>query len=139
MGGNRIAEIPDELGYLTQMTALNLCDNRIESLPRTLANLRRLQSLSLHNNQLETLPTEIVSLNLIELSLRNNPLVVRFVRDMMYDPPSLLELAGRVIRLRNVSVTAEDLPPNLIDYLGSGQQCVNPRCKGTYLFSLVEI
>jgi Leucine-rich repeat (LRR) protein len=79
LGGNKLTEIPAEMGYLQNLTCLSLCDNQLESLPPTLIHLRKLQSLSLHNNQLQTLPPQIVTLNLYELSLRNNPLVMRLV------------------------------------------------------------
>jgi Leucine rich repeat len=130
LGGNQLTNIPDELGYVSSLTMLVLCDNRLESLPRSLINLRMLQSLSLHNNRLATLPPEIIRLNLVELSLRNNPLVVRFVEEMTYEPPSLLELAGRMIKVKNVRYTPDDLPASLYDYLNSAQSCVNPKCKG---------
>ena len=130
LGGNQLTSIPDELGYVGSLTMLVLCDNRLESLPRSLINLRLLQSLSLHNNRLATLPPEIIRLNLVELSLRNNPLVVRFVEEMTYEPPSLLELAGRAIKVKNIKYSTDDLPSNLVDYLHSAQSCVNPKCKG---------
>lgn len=66
----------------------------------------------------------------LQLSLRDNPLVVRFVRDLAYNPPSLLELAGRVIKSKNVPYEPWDLPQNLTGYLGSAHQCVNPKCQG---------
>ncbi|XP_064650804.1 leucine-rich repeat-containing protein 58-like [Lineus longissimus] len=138
LGGNKLTEIPAEMGYLQNLTCLTLCDNQLESLPPTLTHLRKLQSLSLHNNQLQTLPPELVTLNLYELSLRNNPLVVRFVRDFIYDPPSLLELAGRVIKVKNIQYSAQDLPRSLVQYLTSAHHCVNPRCKGVYFSSRVE-
>ena len=69
-----------------------------------------------------------------QLSLRDNPLVTRFVnscaREIMYNTPSLLELAARVIKLKKLPYTSEDLPRNLVYYLSSGQRCVNPKCKG---------
>lgn len=68
--------------------------------------------------------------NFLQLSLRENPLVSRFVRDMIYDPPTLLELAARCIKQRNVVVPQDVIPPNLVHYLRSAQRCVNPRCKG---------
>jgi Leucine-rich repeat (LRR) protein len=138
LGGNKLAEIPAEVGYLSELTSLVLCDNRLQSLPPTLINLRNLRSLSLHNNKLSTLPTEIVALNLVELSLRNNPLVNRFVQDLLYNPPTLLELAGRVIKIEKVKYTTEDLPTSLVHYLDSAQRCVNPQCKGVYFSSRVE-
>jgi len=138
LGGNRLIDVPDELGELPCLSSLALCDNRLESVPKSLASLRRLQSLSLHNNRLSTLPPEIVTLNLQELSLRNNPLVVRFVQEMAFEPPSLLELAGRVIKTKNIKYTEDDLPRSLISYLDSAQQCVNPKCQGVYFSSCVE-
>ncbi len=125
--------MPVEAGLLPQLTALILCDNQLESLPSSLSRLRKLQSLSLHNNQLSTLPPEIVTLDLIELSLRNNPLVHMFVEDMMFEPPTLLELAGRVVKIKNIKYTPEDLPRNLVHYLHSAHSCVNPKCKGMYI------
>lgn len=80
LGGNCLSEIPAEVGQLHRLVGLNLSDNLLQSLPPTLSSLQRLQSLNLHNNNLQTLPPQIVSLNLVELSLRKNPLVNRFVQ-----------------------------------------------------------
>ena len=50
-------------------------------------------------NELTTLPHGLIFLNsLNELSLRENPLVMRFVREMAFKPASLLELSARVIK-----------------------------------------
>ncbi|XP_013400621.1 leucine-rich repeat-containing protein 58-like [Lingula anatina] len=138
LGGNNLTEIPAEIGHLSQLTALNLCDNKLQSLPPTLMNLQKLQSLSLHNNSICVLPQEIVALDLVELSLRNNPLVARFVQDLVYKPPSLLELAGRVLKTKAVQYEESEVPRNLVDYLASAQSCVNPRCKGVYFTSRWE-
>lgn len=69
-------------------------------------------------------------MQLQELSLRGNPLVVRFVKDMTYDPPSLLELAGRTVKSRNLSYSHHDLPTNLVYYLDMASKCPNPKCAG---------
>ena len=131
LGGNRLTTLPSEVGLIEDLVSLILCDNRIESLPPTLAFLRNLQSLSLHGNRLATLPPQILELNALqELSLRNNPLVVKFVQDMVYEPPSLMELAGRIIKIKKVGYTQEDLPRNLYSYLKAARRCVNPKCKG---------
>lgn len=112
---------------------LVLCDNKIQSVPPQLSQLHSLRSLSLHNNLLTYLPREILNLiHLEELSLRGNPLVVRFVRDLTYDPPTLLELAARTIKIRSISYTPYDLPGNLLRYLGSASNCPNPKCGGVY-------
>jgi len=138
LGGNHLVSIPAEIGYVQSLVSLVLCDNRLEYLPSSLACLTNLQSLSLHNNRLATLPPEIVHLNLIELSLRNNPLIVRFVKQMLYEPPSLLELAGRVVKVKNIKYSPEVLPGSLVKYLDSSHSCVNPKCKGVYFTSHVE-
>lgn len=138
LGGNALQSVPAEIGLMQSLVSLVLCDNRLESLPSSFISLTNLQSLSLHNNRLSTLPPELIRLNLMELSLRNNPLVMRFVQDMTYEPPSLLELAGRTIKIRNLPYSPEDLPGCLVDYLNSANQCVNPKCKGVYFTSRVE-
>jgi len=131
LGGNRLQEIPAEVGYLQGLQALVLAENQLESLPSSIAQLKRLRTLLLHHNQLTTLPPQIIALKeLMELSLRDNPLVVRFVRDLTYNPPTLLELSGRVIKSKNVPYDPWDLPSNLWAYLGSAHQCVNPKCQG---------
>jgi hypothetical protein len=64
------------------------------------------------------------------LSLRDNPLVLRFVRDMTYDPPSLLELAARVVKVNKIPYDDQDLAWNLREYLSTARRCVNPKCAG---------
>jgi len=130
LGGNCLTSLPAELGRVTSLVSLVVSDNQLSSLPRSLTNLARLQSLSLHNNWLATLPPDIIRLPLVELSLRNNPLVVRFVEELTYDAPSLLELAGRCVKLNDIPYSAESIPASLVCYLDSAQSCVNPRCSG---------
>ncbi|XP_030643129.1 leucine-rich repeat-containing protein 58 [Chanos chanos] len=139
LGGNLISSIPAELANLPFLSYLALCDNRIQSVPPQLTSLYALRSLSLHNNLLTYLPREILSLvHLQELSLRGNPLVVRFVKDMTYDPPSLLELAGRNIKTRNLPYSHKDLPAHLVTYLDTASKCPNPKCGGVYFDSCVR-
>ena len=111
---------------------VKLCEQPAVS--NALCSVRRLhslRSLSLHNNLLTYLPREILSLvRLQELSLRGNPLVVRFVKEMTYDPPSLLELAGRTVKSRNVPYSRCDLPAHLLHYLDLASKCPNPKCAG---------
>lgn len=109
-------------------------DVKLKFLPSLPSRLHSLRSLSLHNNLLTYLPREILSLvHLQELSLRGNPLVVRFVKEMTYDPPSLLELAGRTIKSRNIPYYPCDLPANLLRYLDLASKCPNPKCAGKRL------
>lgn len=76
----------------------------------------------------------IVSFKYFQLSLRDNPLVVRFVRDMTLQPPSLLELAGRTIKLHEIPIREGEVPYTLMKYLCAAQCCVNPKCKGWFVF-----
>ncbi|MEE6518571.1 hypothetical protein FKM82_029654 [Ascaphus truei] len=133
LGGNFISFIPPELANLPYLSYLVLCDNKIQSVPPQLAQVHSLRSLSLHNNLLTYLPREILSLvHLQELSLRGNPLVVRFVRDLTYNPPTLLELAGRTVKSRGVPYVPQELPENLLRYLDLASKCPNPKCGGVY-------
>ncbi|XP_029768631.1 leucine-rich repeat-containing protein 58 [Terrapene carolina triunguis] len=139
LGGNFITSIPPELANLPSLSYLVLSDNKIQSIPPQLAQLHSLRSLSLHNNLLTYLPREILNLvHLEELSLRGNPLVVRFVRDLTYNPPSLLELAGRTMKTRNIPYAPSDLPGNLVRYLSLASNCPNPKCGGVYFDSCVR-
>lgn len=138
LGGNLITQVPDELSGLTSLRSLNLCGNQIINLPTSLANLKHLVTLAVHNNNLTTLPIELVKLNLNELSLRNNPLVSRFVRELDYIVPSLLELSGRVIKMSQINYSPDQLPASLASYLNSAKCCLNPKCKGVYFTSKVE-
>ncbi|VDP54658.1 unnamed protein product [Heligmosomoides polygyrus] len=140
LGGNLLKEVPATIGRLQRLSSLSLCDNQLETIPSTFGELRNLESLSLHNNVLRTLPTEIVKLrNLQQLSLRNNPLVHHFVNNMQLEPPKLKELAGRIVRLKMSKLPLmEVLPRELIIYLNSANQCVNPKCKGVYFEACVE-
>lgn len=135
LGGNQLDELPFEVGLLSNLQSLSLCENRLRQLPSSIAFLRNLKSLSLHKNELTALPPEIIKLrSLYELSLRDNPLVVRFVRDMVHNPPSLLELAGRSIKVHKTPYDDGSLPRHLIHYLSTAQRCVNEKCKGESLF-----
>ena len=81
----------------------------MKKLPDSLCNLSRLQCLHLHKNLLVTLPHGLIHIrSLSELSLRENPLVMRFVRDMEYQPSSLLEIAARSIKTEKVAYTKDD-------------------------------
>jgi len=93
-----------------------------------------LKSLSLHNNQFCALPPDIIRLDLQELSLRNNPLVVRFVRDLTYDVPTLKELSARTIKLYKINYNDKSIPKSLVEYLNSAKSCLNPKCKGMKIF-----
>lgn len=156
MGGNLLSEVPETVGNLSHLQGLILCDNLIENLPTSIARLKNLKSLLLHKNRLKHLPRDIISLrNLVEvskqlilkywylihlfvffvnkLSLRENPLVVRFVQDISLNPSSLLELAARTVRSTQMPYGPADIPRTLSDYLKTAHCCVNPKCSGNNL------
>lgn len=145
-----LTDVPETMGNLHNLQALKLCDNLIEVLPASIARLTNLKSLLLHKNRLRHLPRDIITLqNLVEvmkrrdrcwtllipiplqLSLRDNPLVVRFVQEISLNPPSLRELSARVVRTAALPHGPEDLPRSIREYLGTAHCCVNPKCKGT--------
>ena len=84
LGGNLISHLPSEISLAKNLTLLNLSDNNLTALPSSLCKLKKLRTLCLHGNNLTTLPVELVKLNLKELSLRNNPLVNRFVKVFIF-------------------------------------------------------
>ena len=138
-GGNKLSQLPMELGKLKSLKVLNLCDNHITVLPRELAKLSQLESLSLHNNNLTALPIAIVKLkNLHAISVRGNPLVIRFVRSQFSNLPSLQELAGKTIKNYRILYSVENLPTFLVKYLDSARKCVNPRCRGVFFDSCIR-
>ena len=51
-------------------------------------------------------------------------------QDLVYNPPSLLELSGRVIKIEQLPYSRQDLPRSLYEYLNSAHRCVNPECAG---------
>ena len=133
LGGNRLQELPIEIGELENLTALILCDNKLTYLPKQLTNLTQLRSLRLHQNQLQTLPQNLVQLtNLQELSLRGNPLVIRFIKEWPNHVPSLLEIAGNCVKKNQIPYSGKTIPQVLVEYLNGSQQCDNPKCKGVY-------
>lgn len=86
---NRLADVPPEIGLLSQLQWLNLNDNRITHLPDTISSLTHLVKLGLVQNQLKTLPPFMFlhMLELQKLDIRRNQL--------KYLPPSILALAPR--------------------------------------------
>ncbi|CAK5029439.1 unnamed protein product [Meloidogyne enterolobii] len=141
VGGNRLIAVPDSIGALSELTSLGLADNRLESIPSSIANLHKLTTLSLHNNKIKVLPPGIARLkNLEQLSLRNNPLVTDFVNEILLEPPTLKELAARIVKIRfPINIYRNLIPLELVNYLNTANQCVNPKCKGVYFESCSEL
>ncbi|KAI8370719.1 uncharacterized protein BYT42DRAFT_617238 [Radiomyces spectabilis] len=86
---NCLANLPAEIGDLTELQWLNLNDNRLSELPTTLARLVNLVKLGLVQNHLRELPSHLFCRmkKLQKIDIRRNKL--------MYLPPSILALAPR--------------------------------------------
>ena len=76
--------------------------------------------------------------SLSDLSLRDNPLVMRFIRDMELQPASLLELSARTVKLHHVDYHDHAIPGSLATYLDTAHQCINPACDGVYFNHRIE-
>ncbi|CBI18841.3 unnamed protein product, partial [Vitis vinifera] len=89
--GNGITgEIPKELGYLSNLTTLDLENNRLTGeIPSNLGNLKKLQFLILNQNNLTgTIPKSLSSIHqsLINLQLASNDLSGQIPEDLFQVP-----------------------------------------------------
>ncbi|TPN82395.1 leucine-rich repeat domain-containing protein [Aquimarina algicola] len=71
--GNKIGNIPAEIGNLSNLESLNVRSNNLGGIPREIGNLKNLKILELGNNSIATIPVEIGNLdNLERLGMENN-------------------------------------------------------------------
>jgi Leucine-rich repeat (LRR) protein len=76
LGSNRIQNVPNQIGLLSNLQELSLHSNNIATIPPNIGLLSKLQILNLGSNQLQTIPSEIGELYLLEkLSLGGNELL----------------------------------------------------------------
>ncbi|KAF4524554.1 hypothetical protein B566_EDAN002829 [Ephemera danica] len=161
LSGNRLTTMPEQILELKCLKYLYLGSNRISEISKDIKKLMR-QPFSQWNSRnggknnftrgrvevIVTLITHNYSIFMCRLPsiniklgypLRDNPLVVRFVREMTHQPPaSLLELAARAVQTHRVHYGPGDLPASLLEYLGSAHHCVNPQCQGVFFDNRVE-
>ena len=72
---DKLTELPEWLGQLTQLQSLNLSSNRLTALPEWLGQLTQLQTLYLSYNQLTALPEWLGQLTQLQsLDLSDNQL-----------------------------------------------------------------
>lgn len=97
---DKLTELPESLGQLTQLQSLNLSGNQLTTLPESLGQLSRLQSLNLFNNKLMAVPESFGQLT----QLRSLDLAVNQLTAL---PKSLGQLRQlRILDLFNNQLTA---------------------------------
>ncbi|KYN15564.1 Leucine-rich repeat-containing protein 28 [Trachymyrmex cornetzi] len=105
MYGNRIEQLPVELGGMSQLTVLDLSANRLDLISACIGNLSNLKSLFLNDNFIERLPVELSQLNNLEiLSVSGNQIValpewtgsLPKLRELYVDNNHLRELPNRL-------------------------------------------
>ncbi|KAF9909201.1 hypothetical protein EC991_008962 [Linnemannia zychae] len=136
LSGNFIDSLPPCIGELTKLTHLSVENNQLKRLPRQLGQLKALTHLVLDDNPITVLPAEVGQLQYLRrLKLDRCPLVREFVHSPVHSPPTLMELAARVI-LRQGMVVPPLLPSHLKAYLRTSQRC--SFCDGPYFESFVK-
>ncbi|KAG0286874.1 hypothetical protein BGZ96_009099 [Linnemannia gamsii] len=136
LSGNFIDTLPPSIGELTKLTHLSLENNQLKRVPRQLGQLKALTHLVLDDNPITVLPAEVGQLQYLRrLKLERCPLVREFVHSPVHSPPTLMELAARVI-LRQGMMVPPLMPSHLKAYLRSSQRC--SFCDGPYFESSVK-
>ncbi|KAF9292048.1 hypothetical protein BGZ68_000616 [Mortierella alpina] len=127
---NFIEVVPPAIGEFSKLTSLQLDNNRLERIPAQIGKIKGLAQLNLENNPITILPAEIGHLQYLRrLRIDNCPLLQRLVHSSVHSPPTLLELAARVV-VRQRVVVPNLLPEHLRTYLKTSQQC--SFCEGPY-------
>ncbi|KAF9108759.1 hypothetical protein BGX29_007049 [Mortierella sp. GBA35] len=133
---NQLETIPAGIGGLTKLASLTLDNNRIISIPPQIGLIKELVNLDLSSNPIKVLPAEVGKLQFLRrLKLDNCPLVEEFVHSPVHSPPTLLELAARVIVRHDVQIPKMMLP-HLKAYVESAQTCAF--CDGPYFDSWIK-
>ncbi|KAF9305691.1 hypothetical protein BGZ74_009239 [Mortierella antarctica] len=127
---NLLESIPDGIGCLTKLAALSLDNNQLESIPAQIGLIKGLVNLDLSDNPITVLPAEIGKLQYLRhIKLDNCPLVEEFSHSPLHSPPTLLELAARVLVRHSVPIPPM-ISPHLKGYLDSAGSC--SYCDGPY-------
>ncbi|KAF9545235.1 hypothetical protein EC957_011108 [Mortierella hygrophila] len=133
---NQLETIPAGIGGLTKLASLTLDNNKITSIPPQIGLIKELVNLDLSDNPIRVLPAEVGKLQFLRrLKLERCPLVEEFVHSPVHSPPTLLELAARVIVRHDIQMPPLMLP-HLKAYVDSAQSCTF--CDGPYFDSWVK-
>ncbi|KAF9972693.1 hypothetical protein BGZ65_009667, partial [Modicella reniformis] len=135
LSSNQLESIPAAIGGLTKLAVLSLDHNQLKAIPPQIGLIKDLVSLDLSDNPIKVLPAELGKLQFLRrLTLDRCPLVEDFKHSPLHSPPTLLELAARVLVRHDVTVPPT-LPPHLKDYLKGAGTCTF--CDGPYFESWV--
>ncbi|KAG0368708.1 hypothetical protein BGX24_002730 [Mortierella sp. AD032] len=133
---NQLETIPAGIGGLTKLASLTLDNNRITSIPPQIGLIKELVNLDLSDNPIRVLPAEVGKLQFLRrLKLERCPLVEEFVHSPVHSPPTLLELAARVLVRHDLQMPKLMLP-HLKEYVSSAQSC--SFCDGPYFDSWIK-
>ncbi|KAF8928337.1 hypothetical protein BGZ52_003436 [Haplosporangium bisporale] len=133
---NMLESIPAGIGCLTKLATLSLDSNRLKAIPPQIGLIKGLVNLDLSENPITVLPAEIGKLQYLRhIKLDNCPLVEEFSHSPLHSPPTLLELAARVLVRHSVPIPPM-ISPHLKGYLDSAGSC--SYCDGPYFDSLVK-
>ena len=97
LDGNKLTELPAEIGDLRELRRLLVRNNQLVGLPTSIQRLTKLEVLYLYGNKLTELPAEIGDLRkLSELDVRHNPLTVDAIRrTLKLGKKGVYDLAGK--------------------------------------------
>ncbi|KAF9369737.1 hypothetical protein CPB97_003341, partial [Podila verticillata] len=130
---NFLESLPSTIGQLSKLAGLALDNNRLERIPPQIGMIKGLITLDLSDNPIQVLPAEIGRLQLLRsLKLDRCPLIDEFSHSPLHSPPTLLELAARVIVRHDLKVPSI-LPSHLKTYLKTAQRCTF--CEGPFFES----
>ncbi|KAF9313336.1 hypothetical protein BG003_005287 [Podila horticola] len=130
---NFLESLPSTIGQLSKLTGLALDNNRLERIPPQIGMIKGLVTLDLSDNPIQVLPAEIGRLQLLRsLKLDRCPLIDEFSHSPLHSPPTLLELAARVVVRHDLKVPTI-LPSHLKTYLKTAQRCTF--CDGPFFES----
>ncbi|KAI8362389.1 hypothetical protein B0O80DRAFT_372919, partial [Mortierella sp. GBAus27b] len=130
---NFLESLPASIGALAKLTSLHLDNNRLDRIPSQIGLIKGLSILDLNDNPLSVLPAEIAKLQYLRrLRLDRCPLIQEFSHSPLHSPPTLLELAARVMARHHVKAPTL-LPSHLKSYLKTAQRC--SFCNGPYFES----
>ncbi|NTW54860.1 MAG: hypothetical protein HGB15_08930 [Chlorobaculum sp.] len=122
----KLTELPESLGELTQLQWLDLSNNKLTKLSESLSQLTQLQSLDISSNKLTALPKSLGELTQLQwLDLSNNRLT------------ALPELLGQLTQLQSLDLSNNKLTA-LPELLGQLTQLQSLDLSNNKLMSLPE-